>query len=137
MRPPSDIAHILVGFGPTFSQKVVYRMNIILLSLISTIVFGIIDAIFFLFFEETLQGKIYKLKLFDMNISELITGSLSAVSAIFISSKVRISIEEENYLLKHPLLDVSGLLIGTLVVIANYIFYKRVLSPMFFKKTTF
>jgi hypothetical protein len=109
-------------------------MNIILLSLISTIVFGIIDAIFFLFFEETLQGKIYKLKLFDMNISELITGSLSAVSAIFISSKVRISIEEENYLLKHPLLDVSGLLIGTLVVISNYIFYKRVLSPMFFPK---
>jgi hypothetical protein len=108
-------------------------MNILILSLISTIVFGMIDAAFFILFEETLQSKIYKLKLFDMNISELITGSLSAVSAIFIASHVKISIEEENYLLDNPLLDVSGLLIGTLVVIMNYLFYKRVIYPTFFK----
>jgi len=109
-------------------------MNMILLSLISTIVFGMIDSLFFLVFEETIQSKIYKLKLFDMNISELITGVLSTVTAIFISSKVRISIAEENYLLEHPLLDVSGLLIGTLVVIANYLFYMRVIRCLLFTK---
>jgi hypothetical protein len=85
-------------------------------------------------FEETVQSKIYKLKLFDMNISELITGVLSTITAIFISSKVRISIAEENYLLEHPLLDVSGLLIGTLVVIANYLFYMRVIRCLLFTK---
>jgi len=102
-------------------------MNIILLSLISTVVFGIIDAIFFLLFEETVQHKLAKFKMFDMNISELLTGALSASAAIFVASNIRINIQEEFFLFNHPLLDVSGILLGTLVVITNYLFYEKFL----------
>ena len=102
-------------------------MNILLLSLFSTVIFGIIDAIFFLFFEETVQSKIKKLIHVSMDIAEIVTGALSAAAAIFVASNVKISIEEEIYLIDNPLLDVSGILLGTLVVVATYLFYMRVI----------
>ncbi len=102
-------------------------MNVILLSLLSTIVFGIIDAIFFLFFEETLQEKIKKFIHVSLAIAEVITGALSASTAIFVASNVRMSMPEELYLINHPLLDASGILLGTFVVTITYIFYLRVI----------
>jgi len=98
-------------------------MNIIVLSLISTIVFGIVDALFFILFAETLQEKLFKLKLFDMTMAEMLTTALSTAVALIIASFVHISIEEQVYLIKHPLLDVSGLITGTLIVLFLYLFY--------------
>ena len=116
------------NFGATFYKGCflfVLYMNIVLLSLFSTIIFGIIDAVFFLFFEETAQNKIKKLTHVSMNIAEIVTGSLSAAAAIFVAANVEISLEEEMYLIHHPLLDVSGILLGTLVVVLTYVFYIR------------
>jgi len=110
-------------------------MNIIILSLISTVVFGIIDAVFFLFFEETLQEKIKKLFNVSISIAEVITGALSASTAIFVASNIRMSISEELYLVNNPLLDVTGILLGTFIVTATYIFYLRVIRCRLFKKT--
>jgi hypothetical protein len=110
-------------------------MNLIFLSLVSTVVFGIIDALFFLFFEETMQSKIKKLMHVSLDIAEIIVGSLSAASAIFISSYVKISLEEEIYLINHPLLDASGILLGTIVVASTYLFYIRILRCKLFRKT--
>jgi len=115
-------------------------MDLILLSLVSTVVFGIIDALFLLFFEETLQTKIKKLMHISVDIAEIIVGALSAAAAIFISSYVKISIEEEIYLIHHPLLDASGILLGTLVVSSTYLFYIRILRCKLFRsfcKNTF
>jgi hypothetical protein len=109
-------------------------MNLIFLSLVSTVVFGIIDALFFLFFEETAQSKIKKLLHISVDIAEIIVGALSAASAIFISSYVKMSLEEEVYLIKHPLLDASGILLGSIVVTSSYLFYTRVLQTHFFKQ---
>lgn len=108
-------------------------MNILLLSLFSTVIFGIIDAIFFLFFEETVQSKIKKLIHVSMDIAEIVTGALSAAAAIFVASNVKISIQEEIYLIDNPLLDVSGILLGTLVVVATYLFYMRVIRCKIFR----
>ena len=110
-------------------------MNIIILSLISTVVFGIIDAVFFLFFEETLQEKIKKLFNVSISIAEVITGALSASTAIFVASNIRMSISEELYLVNNPLLDVTGILLGTFIVTATYIFYLRVIRCRLFKQT--
>jgi len=109
-------------------------MNIIILSLISTIVFGMVDALFFILFAETLQTRLYKLKLFDMTMAELLTTALSTTVALIIASFVHISIEEQVYLIKHPILDVSGLITGTLIVLFIYLFYVRTLRCMLFKK---
>ena len=110
-------------------------MNIIILSLISTVVFGIIDAVFFLFFEETLQEKIKKLFNVSISIAEVITGALSASTAIFVASNIRMSISEELYLVNNPLLDVTGILLGTFIVTATYIFYLRVFLFRWFRRT--
>ena len=107
-------------------------MNILLLSFISTIVFGIIDALFFILFEETLQTKIYKLKIFNLKMSELITGMLSTASAIYVATSVRIPIEEQVTLIKHPLMDASGIIIGSFIVIFTYMIYINT-----FRKTLF
>jgi hypothetical protein len=109
-------------------------MNVVLLSLISTIVFGIIDAIFFLFFEETLQTKIKKFIHVSLDMAELIVGSLSAATAIFISSNIKMSMKEELYLIDHPLLDASGILLGTFTVITMYLFYLKFIRCRLFKK---
>ena len=109
-------------------------MNLLLLSLVSTIVFGILDSFFFLFFEETLQNKIKKLMHISLDIAEIIVGALSASVAIFISSYIKISLKEEVYLIDHPLLDVTGILIGTLVVTVSYLFYVRFIRCNLFKR---
>ena len=109
-------------------------MNLVLLSLVSTVIFGIIDALFFLFFEETLQNKIKKIMHISVYIAEIIVGALSAAAAIFISSYVEISLQEEVYLIHHPLLDASGILLGTFIVALTYLFYTRILRCGLFRK---
>ena len=109
-------------------------MNLVLLSLVSTVIFGIIDALFFLFFEETLQNKIKKFMHISVDIAELIVGALSAAAAIFISSYVEISIKEEMFLINHPLLDASGILLGSFIVALTYLFYTRIIRCGLFRK---
>ena len=109
-------------------------MNIIFLSLISTIIFGIIDALFFLFFEETIQKKIKNFMNVSLDIAELIVGGLSTATAIFISSIVKMSIEDKLYLIDNPLLDASGIILGTFIVILTYLFYLRVIRCALFRK---
>lgn len=108
-------------------------MNVALISLISTIVFGIIDAIFFLLFEETIQKKIKKFMNISLDIAELIVGALSAATAIFISSNIKISIGEELYLIEHPLLDASGILLGAFIVSLTYLFYIKIIRCGLFR----
>jgi hypothetical protein len=110
-------------------------MNILVLSMISTVIFGMIDSIFFLFFEETIQEKIYKLKLFNMATSELITGSISASCAIFVSSYIRIALqkEENRKLLTVPLLDASGTIEGAIIIVLCYLFYLKFIRGLIIK----
>jgi hypothetical protein len=109
-------------------------MNVLFLSLISTIVFGMIDAIFFLFFEETFQTRIKKFMNVSLDMAELIVGALSASTAIFISSSIKLSIEEKVYLINNPLLDASGIIFGTFTVILIYLFYLKFIRCRLFRK---
>tara|TARA_Y100000590_G_C15554098_1_gene952084 strand:- start:561 stop:926 length:366 start_codon:yes stop_codon:yes gene_type:complete len=101
-------------------------MNIILISLISVIIFGVIDGLFFLLAEETLQNKIKKLNLLDDNSVELITGGFSAAFAIFISSFIEYLLEKKFKLITNPFLDSLGILIGTFMVVGCYNLFLRV-----------
>ncbi len=105
-------------------------MNIIILSLFSTIIFGIIDALFFLLFEDTLQNKIKNYLNVDIDIAEIVTGSLSTAAAIFVASSIKMTIQQELELINNPLLDVSGVFLGTLVVVASYIFYHKYIRAL-------
>tara|TARA_B100001057_G_C22614651_1_gene857934 strand:+ start:459 stop:791 length:333 start_codon:yes stop_codon:yes gene_type:complete len=97
------------------------------LTLISTIIFGIIDSSFFLFAEEKIQKPIKKFKFFDNTTAELMTGGISTALAIMIASIIEDYIlHYYKNLIKHPLLDALGVLIGTFIIIILYkLFMKK------------
>ena len=97
------------------------------LTLISTIIFGVIDSTFFLFAEENIQISIKNNKFFDNTSSELMTGGISAAVAIMISSIIEHNIlYYYKEIIKNPLLDALGIIIGTFIIIILYkIFIKN------------
>jgi len=105
-------------------------MNIYIISLISTVIFGMIDGLFFLLAEESLQDKIKRLGILDQNSVELMTGGISAASAIFFSSIISTNIRKRYDILEEPLIDSIGIILGTIVVIIVYNIYKK-----FYKKS--
>lgn len=103
-------------------------MNLFYISLLSSIIFGIIDSLFFLLAEIELQNLILKIPGFDMNMAELLSGGVSASIAIFFSVMV------SNYIIKKykihnssPFMDSIGILIGTLVVIGIYYLHRIII----------
>lgn len=99
--------------------------KILFISLLSTILFGIVDGTFFLLAEESLQDKFMKISFFDSNMAELLSGGISASIAIFLTFYTHNIIHKYYHLVDHPLLDSIGVLIGTLLVIVAYYLYKR------------
>ena len=100
------------------------HLKIILLSLVSTILFGIVDGLFFLLAEESLQDKFMKISFFDPNMAELLSGGISASFAIFVTFYTHSYIHQYYHLVEHPLIESSGVLIGTLLVIGMYYLYR-------------
>ena len=101
-------------------------MKLILISLMSVIIFGIIDGLFFLLAEETLQKKIKKLNLLNDNSIELITGGCAASIAIFISSLIEYLLEKNFKLITNPFLDSLGIIIGTFIVVGCYNLFLKI-----------
>ena len=90
------------------------------ISLLATCIFGVIDAMFFLFAEDLLQERILKFKFFDEISSELLTGGISASIAIFVSSYIGFQIKKKYQVLESPIYDSLGILLGTFVVLFIY-----------------
>ena len=99
-------------------------MNIILISLLSTILFGIIDALLFLIGEKTLQKKLLKISFVDLNMAEIITGALSSGIAIYIATYIRFKIKEIHLIVEHPALDFIGIMLGTIIILILYFIVK-------------
>ena len=91
-----------------------FNYHILLISLISTIIFGIIDATVFLIGEETIQKILRENFHFDLAMAELATGGFSAAVSIFIATFVAESIESKYQTIDHPLLDAFGIILGTI-----------------------
>ena len=103
------------------------RMNLFTLgiSLISTIIFGIIDGILFMIAEEELQTEFIKISFFDKNMAELAAGGVSSSVAIFITFFVYDKLHHYYHLVDHPLIDAFGVLLGTIMVLGLYFVYKK------------
>jgi hypothetical protein len=98
---------------------------IVILTLVSTIFFGVIDGLIFIFATETIQQKLASIEGFDANMAELATGGISTATAIFISSFIHEKIHEHFRLIESPVLDFIGVIIGTLILLGLYYLYKR------------
>jgi len=99
--------------------------HILFISLISTIIFGIIDATVFLIGEETLQKTLRQQFNFDLAMAELTTGGFSAAISIFIATLVAESINSQYKTIEHPLLDAIGIILGTIIIILIYTFFLK------------
>lgn len=98
---------------------------LIFLTLVSTIIFGIIDGTLFIFAEEYIQTELIKISFFDVNMAELATGGISTSIAIFISSFVHEKLREHYKLIDSPFLDATGVILGTSILLVIYYFYKK------------
>lgn len=102
-----------------------FNFNILLISLISTIIFGIIDAVIFLIGEETLQKILMQKFHFDLVMAELATGGFAAAVSIFIATFVSESIESKYKTIDHPLIDAMGIILGTIFIIFIYKYFLK------------
>jgi len=100
-------------------------LSIILISLIATIIFGIVDGLSFLFIEEELTKFWQNLGWFDQDIIPIINGGISSSIAIFITTFIYSLLKKKYDLLHHPFLDAIGIIIGTIIVIAFFSIYMR------------
>ena len=100
-------------------------IKLIAISLLATIIFGLIDGLFFLIAEETLQSKLQKIKFFDADTAELLTGGLSASVSIFISTYINTFISKRYEVLENPFIDSLGIIIGTFIVILFFKIYLK------------
>jgi len=95
--------------------------SIILISMIASITFGIIDALNFFFVEDTLNELWKTFPSIDQNTVPIINGGISAAISIVISYYVEKYISAHYKVISHPAIDASGVIIGTMLVIFAYI----------------
>lgn len=100
----------------------------------STIIFGIVDAMFFLFAESLLQKQIMQFNFFNSISAELLTGGISASIAILVSSCIALQIKKYYNIVEHPMYDFIGILVGTLMVLLLYKVYTEFIDKSTVKK---
>jgi len=97
-------------------------MKFAILLLISSISFGILDALFEIYFEKELEDKIiYHTK--DNILANVITSSISSAISILIYSQIELYIAHKHK--KIPIFDSVGVIIGAFIV---YFIYKYLLK---------
>jgi len=101
----------------------------ILLSLLSSVLFGLIDAVMFLIGESSIQKLFNSISFFDGNMSELATGGISAAISIFIATAFVALIKKKFEILENPFIDAFGILLGTAIVISSYYIYMKFVKP--------
>jgi len=98
---------------------------IIAISLLSAAIFGIIDALTLLFADTLLANRLRATGLFTEPMLLLTVGGISAFIALFIAVVVETWLARRFTLLRSPYIDASGIIIGTILVIAGIRIYNR------------
>ena len=91
-----------------------------MISFISSVIFSLIDALFFLLGEDYVQKSLLKLPFIDENMAELITGGISSAISILFFSLVKQFISKKFKIIDNPFIDSIGVLLGTFIVITIY-----------------
>ena len=104
--------------------------KIILLSLVATTIFGLIDGGLFFFVEEGLTKQLKKIKFLDSISIPLVVGMLSASIAVYASTFIRVSIKKKIEILEYPIIAMLGIIIGNIIIIGLYSIFR---NSVFFK----
>jgi len=97
----------------------------IFISMLASVSFGIIDGINFIFIEEHLTDFLKKFTFFDDETIPLVNGGISAAISIFIAVILERYLEHYYTLFKHPMIEASGIIIGTVCVLLIYKLYQK------------
>jgi len=89
------------------------------IGMVSSISFSIIDSIFFLYIEEHLQDYWKKREIAE-NIIPIINGGISSSISILIAMIIENYLESHFDMFKHPLIDATGMIIGTIIILLTY-----------------
>jgi predicted metal-binding membrane protein len=98
---------------------------IVAISLVSAAIFGMIDALSLLFAEKTLADALRTTGLFTESTLLLAVGGISTAAALFIAIFVEKWLAARFTLFKSPYIDASGIIIGTILVIAGVRIYTK------------
>lgn len=98
---------------------------IILLTLISTVIFGIIRGILYILTSETIAPNISHIQGFDPIMTGLTISSINITISIFISSFIHKKIHDHFRLIESPFLDLLGIIIGSLIILGAYYLFKK------------
>ncbi len=103
-----------------------------ILSCVATICFGIIDSTDTIVVEDLMTDEFKSQKYFSEIDIALIDDTLAGILSILIAFFIEQYLHIYTHLIKHPLLDAIGIIIGTIIVI---VFSKYVVRKYYFKKT--
>lgn len=95
-----------------------------MITLLSSIVFSLIDSSFFLLGEEKLQNTLDKIKYIDHTSAELITGGISAAISILFFGYFKQYLTIRFKIQDHPIIDAIGIILGTIIVVLFYTLIK-------------
>ena len=95
-----------------------------MISLLSSIVFSLVDSLFFLLGEEKIQNTLVKFNYIDHTSAELITGGLSAALSILFFGYFKKYLTLRFKIQEHPIIDAIGILLGTIIVVLFYTLIK-------------
>jgi hypothetical protein len=89
------------------------------IGMVSSISFSIIDSIFFLFIEDNLKDFWKKRELTE-DIIPIVNGGISSSISILIAVLLENYLEKHYEMFKHPLIEASGMIIGTIIILFTY-----------------
>ena len=81
-----------------------------MISFISSIIFSLIDSLFFLIGEDYVQKTLLTIPFIDQNMAELITGGISSAISILFFSLVKQFISKKYNIIDNPYIDKNFLI---------------------------
>ena len=90
------------------------------ISIIASVVFGIIDALNFFLVEEKLNNFWKQFSFLDETTIPILNGGISPAISIVIAYYVEHYISTHFNVLKHPGLEAAGIIIGAVIVLVGY-----------------
>jgi hypothetical protein len=118
-----SIAQSVKLLEETAEDTVQVTAPILAISLLSAAIFGLIDAGVLLFADTIIADKLRETGLFTESMILLIVAGISAFIALFITIVVEGWLSKRFTLLRSPAIDASGIIIGTILVIAGIRIY--------------
>jgi len=103
-------------------------VKLVALGMMSSIIFGLVDAFNFLLVEDLLASMWKRFGLTDEQSIDLLNSGLSSALSIFIALYIDVYFLSQFKTFKHPALDATGVIIGTILVLTAVKLYHWVIG---------